>query len=288
MIYTIKNDYLTLSADTFGAEIRSIKSNSGDEYIWQGEKYWYDHSPVLFPTCGNCPGRKYIWQGKEYKLPIHGIAKYREFKLESITDTSLTFTLESDAGTLENYPFEFRLTVKYCLQDNKLNVAIIPTNTGNGYMPYMVGWHPGFNLWGDYKINEFAVDFGAGESLPWYPIPPDSPISYTSVPHALTDGKYQFSEEEIYANDTMIFENYPTTLSLVDGDGNARISMKMSDNLPFFCIWKEPFADARYVCLEPWSNIFNSDGSTEDFAKKKMQRLDPGKSESYTYEVTFN
>ena len=86
----------------------------------------------------------------------------------------------------------------------------------------------------------------------------------------------------------MIFENYSKSLSLEDGDGNARIAMKVSENLPFFCIWKEASAEARFVCLEPWNNIFNSDGTTEDFEKKKMATLNPGESESYTYEVTFN
>ena len=155
-------------------------------------------------------------------------------------------------------------------------------------MPYMVGWHPAFNLWGDCAVSNFAVDFGEGDSLAWYPILPDRPISYTSQPHKLDNGVYRFCEEEIYANDTMIFEKYPTSFSLKDGNGNARISMKVSDNLPFFCIWKEPCTDARFVCLEPWSNIFNSDGRTEDFAEKKMQRLEPGESASYVYEVTFN
>ncbi len=288
MLYTIKNEFLTVQADTFGAEIRSVKSNKGEEYIWQGQKYWTDHAPVLFPTCGNCPNRKYIWQGKEYVLPIHGIAMYREFKLDSCTDTSLTFSLESDEKTLENYPFAFKLLVNYTLQDNNLRLTITPINTGDGFMPYMVGWHPGFNLLGDYAINDYAVDFGSGESLDWYPILPGEPISLNSKPHSLDNGVYRLNEEEIYYNDTMIFENYPKSFSLTDGDGNARISMRVSDNLAFLCIWKADTSDARFVCLEPWSNIFNSDGTTEDFARKKMQKLQSGESASYSYVVTFN
>lgn len=287
MLYTLKNDFLEVKVDSFGAELRSVKSKNGEEYIWQGDNEWADHSPVLFPTCGNCPNLKYIWQGKEYKLPIHGIAMYRELTLTDKTDNSLLFTLLSDEETKKSYPFDFKFEVEFKLTENKLSVTLRPTNTGEGYMPFMAGWHPGFNLWGDGEIGSFAVDFGEGDELMWYPILPDQPISYTPLPHALDDGKYYLNEKEIYDNDTMIFENYPRTFKLVDGTGNAKISMSVSENLPFFCIWKAPVSTSRFICLEPWSNIFNSDGTTEDFAIKKMQRLDSGKTCEYTYEVSF-
>ena len=288
MLHTIKNNYLTVTVDTFGAQMMSVKSADGYEYMWQGEKWWEDRCPVLFPTCGNCPTRKYYYGGKEYKLPIHGIAMYKEFTLKSASDDTLLFVLKSDEGTLEQYPFDFEFAVEFKLTDSELTVKLMPKNTGDKVMPYMTGWHPGFNLWGDEGIGDFSVDFGKGEELDWYPIPPDAPISKYSRKHALNGGKYFLNEEEIYANDTMIFENYPKSFSLKDGNGYAKISMEVSDNLSFFCIWKEPCSEARFVCLEPWSNIFNSDGTTEHFEKKEMQRLEPGCCGLYTYKVKFN
>ena len=288
MLYTINSDKLSVTVDTFGAQVMSIKSKDGYEYLWQGGEWWPDRCPVLFPTCGNCPTRKYTYRGKEYKLPIHGIAMYREFTLKEKSDDRLVFTLISDEKTLENYPFDFELGVEYTVKDNELFVNLCPKNTGDKILPYMAGWHPGFNLRGEFDIGEYSVDFGTCESLDWYPIPPGGPIDFKSKPHALDNGKYYLNEEEIYYNDTMIFENYPKTFSLKDGDGRAWISMQVSENLPYFCIWKEASAEARFVCLEPWSNIFNSDGRTEDFEEKKMQRLFPGEEGKYSYRVTFN
>ena len=288
MLHTIKNEFLTVSVDTFGAQLTSVKSADGWEYIWQGEKYWDDHSPVLFPTCGNVPTRKYYVEGKEYTLPIHGIAMYREFTLKEASESKLVFSLASDEKTLEAYPFEFNFTVEFSLDDNRLTAKLIPENTGKAVMPYMVGWHPGFNLWGEDAIGDFSVDFGARRELPWFPILPGKPIGLYPIIHDLDDHKYYLNEEEIYANDTMIFTDYPKAFSLKDASGNARISMKVSENISYFCIWKEPFADARFICLEPWSNIFNSDGTSPDFNVRPMSRLAPGKSETYTYEVNFN
>ena len=288
MLHTIKNDKLTVTVDTFGAQMMSVVSKDGYEYMWQGGDWWPDRCPVLFPTCGNCPTRKYTYRGREYKLPIHGIAMYREFVLKSRSEDTLLFSLCSDEQTLAQYPFDFEFDVEFRIDENRLTVKLMPKNIGDKPMPYMVGWHPGFNLWGDYAINEFSVDFGKGESLDWYPIHPGAPIAKDPEPHALDGGRYFLNEEEIYYNDTMIFSKYNKSFSLKDGDGNARIEMKVSDNLPFFCIWKEASAEARFVCLEPWNNIFNSDGSTEDFERKPMATLAPGEGDTYTYEVSFN
>ena len=288
MLYTISNDKISVTVDTFGAQVMSIKAADGYEYMWQGKEWWEDRCPVLFPTCGNCPTRKYYYEGKEYKLPIHGIAMYREFTLKSQSEDTLLFSLKSDAETLGSYPFDFEFEAEYKLSNNKLTVNLMPKNTGDKVMPYMVGWHPGFNLWDGYETEDFYVDFGEGNELDWYPIPPGGPIAKNPQKHALEDGKYFLDEEEIGYNDTMIFENYPKSFSLKDKSGYAKISMQVSDNLPFFCIWKEPVKEARFVCLEPWNNIFNSDGTTEHFEKKKMARLAPGESDVYTYNVTFN
>ncbi len=288
MLYTIKNEYLMVSVDSFGAQLCSVKSSDGYEYMWQGEKYWEDHCPVLFPTCGNLPGKKYFVGEKEYTLPIHGIVMYKEAELVEKSESKLVFRFTSSDETLANYPFCFELCVVFEISDKTLTTKIIPKNTGYKAMPYMVGWHPGFNLWGDDAIGDFRVDFGKCDELPWYPILPGHPISKDSEPHKMKDNSYYLDEEEIYYNDTMIFTDYPKSFALKDKDGNAKISMRVSDNLGFFCIWKEPYSDARFICLEPWNNIFNSDGSPENFENKKMAILTPGQSEEYVYEVLFN
>lgn len=48
MLYEIKNDKLSISADTFGAELHSIKLD-GKEYLWQCGDAWKRYAPILFP-----------------------------------------------------------------------------------------------------------------------------------------------------------------------------------------------------------------------------------------------
>jgi hypothetical protein len=54
MNYIIKNDKLTVTIASFGAEIISVVKD-GKERSWQnptGE--WDGHAPLLFPVCGRC------------------------------------------------------------------------------------------------------------------------------------------------------------------------------------------------------------------------------------------
>ena len=288
MFYTIKNEYLEVTVNSFGAELSSVKSHDGYEYMWQGGKWWPDRAPVLFPTCGNVPGRKYYIGDKEYKLPIHGIAMYREFTLVESSEERLLFSQKSDEETLKSYPFEFELQVEFTLLGNTLITKLIPINTGSGIMPYMVGWHPGFNLPGNEEIGKFRVDFGKCDSLTWYPTVGNVSIPLHPTVHTLKNNSYYLNEEEIYKNDTMIFRDYPKAFSLIDPDNKPIVSMQVTDNIPCFCIWKEASSEARFVCLEPWNNIFTTDGSPEYLEKRKMTRLAPGERDIYTYKTVFH
>jgi len=65
----LKNEKLTLTISSMGAELQSIKDNEGKEYLWQADpNFWPRHSPILFPAvCGLWEG-KYRNDGKEYAM----------------------------------------------------------------------------------------------------------------------------------------------------------------------------------------------------------------------------
>lgn len=53
MLIALKNEFLSLTVDTTGAQMMSIRSADGCEYLWQGDpKYWADRAPTLFPFIG--------------------------------------------------------------------------------------------------------------------------------------------------------------------------------------------------------------------------------------------
>ncbi len=286
MIYTLKNENISVQIDSMGAELISVRSNSAYEYIWQGEQ-WKGHAPLLFPLCGKLLDDKYTYHGKEYRLQKHGFARRSEFSLVNKSDTEVTLSLSSSDETLAVYPFEFKLSASYKIDGTRLEFKLSIDNLGKHIMPYMFGWHPAFTLGGTKEINSFYVSFPEKKSLTWHTLQHGAFVNpfYSSYP--LKAGKYYLNEEEIYKNDTMIFKGASNTVKLAGGSSKRTVTLSYSENIPYFCIWKYPSADARYICLEPWSNI-PADGETpENFDSRQMSRLSAGESEDYTFSVIF-
>ena len=76
MIYTLKNDKLTVGISPVGAQVASAISPDGCEYIWQADPaFWGKHGPVLFPICSSLFEGKYTYKGKTYEMGKHGFAK---------------------------------------------------------------------------------------------------------------------------------------------------------------------------------------------------------------------
>ena len=124
MDYTIQNDFLTVTVSDLGAELMSVKTKDGHEYLWQGdEKYWAGRAPIMFPICGRLFNGEYTYLGKTYTLPNHGFARKSTFKLKSVSKSFVTLELEANEETLEQYPFNFVFDVTFSLKDNCLDIG---------------------------------------------------------------------------------------------------------------------------------------------------------------------
>ena len=50
MNVSIQNEALAVTIASKGAELQSIRSKDGTEYLWQGDPaYWTSHAPNIFP-----------------------------------------------------------------------------------------------------------------------------------------------------------------------------------------------------------------------------------------------
>ncbi len=284
MIYEIVSGDISAKINTLGAELISLKKN-GVEYIWDAdERYWDSSAPVLFPVCGRLLNQSYTYKGTEYKMDCHGFAPNSEFTPSRVEKNRLTLTLASSAETRAIYPFDFEFVADYVIED-KLFVTFTVKNTGSDVLPYMVGWHPGFNLHGKGEINDFSLKFNAGETLEWYPLQNGCFVRPYGEDYSAPDSTYKLCEDEIYSNDTMIFCGTGGRALLSSPDTEYGVEMTYSDNLPYFCIWKETDSNARFVCLEPWSDVPAGGDVPECFDDRRMSRLNAGSSESYKYSV---
>ena len=75
----LKNNYLTVMIEQFGAEIKSILDMDGTEYILNDSKYWRFSTPHLFPVVGALQNGEFIHEGVRYPMTRHSFARNYNF-----------------------------------------------------------------------------------------------------------------------------------------------------------------------------------------------------------------
>lgn len=284
MNYILKNDFYTLTVSDSGAETVSLLDKEGHELLWQSPSadMWSKHAPLLFPICGRILNSTYTYGGKIYNMGAHGFLSKRTFSVVSHTDTELVLADKADEETLAVYPFGYEFVAKYSLSGDEVRCEYEVKNAGGETMPYMFGLHPAFALptANSADIGDFTLDLAKDEVV-WIPLQHECFASHSHIPFPLENGGYALNEAEIYKNDTMIFTSVPSGASLLCEKNGYALSMNWSENLPFLCVWKEPNNAAKFICLEPWSDIPANGETPEDFATRKMHRLSAGESEKY-------
>lgn len=286
MIYKIKNDSLSIEVSSLGAELYSIKTNDGCEYLWQGdEAYWGGRAPIMFPICGRLFDGKYTYLGKEYSMPSHGIARASEFSLKAKGDSFLTLSLSSNEKTKEMYPFEFIFDVSFVLKGSSLTVIYKVTNTDTKDLIFGVGGHPAFNVpieknlaFEDYKVefekpcDALRVDFS-----------PTCFLTENDKLYSKNGTKAISLRHDLFDNDAIFLYNVPKKIKLYSEKGTKSVTLKY-DNMKYIGLWHAVKKDAPYLCIEPWTSVPATDGIVDNLIyKKEMIHLNQG----YTYKSQY-
>ncbi len=289
MRITIENSHLSVTVDTLGAQLLSIRSAGGTEYLWQGDpRYWADRAPVLFPFIGRLAGETYRWNGRTYAMGIHGFAAQSEFTPVSHTDGAVTLRLSSSAATRQCYPFAFAFDLTYCLDGSCLKIRQQVTNAGEAVMPFALGGHPGFRvpLEEGEAFTDYCLEFSA-------PCRPDR-IGFTSdtvlvsgrtEPFPLENGSVLPLGHSLFDDDAIILQNMARQVTLKGPRHRVTVSCPQ---MPYLGFWHWPKTDAPYVCIEPWTSLPGRAGVTEDIAcRSDFVHLSPGGTYENAWDITF-
>ena len=133
---TISNEFLTVTIDTHGAEVVSVKNSKGEELIWQADPaIWDRHSPVLFPWAGRLANGELIHNGKHYSGGQHGFIRDLEHILKQNNGISaqLMFRADEETKTLR-FPFDFEFTSVFTLDGHTLHHEVHVKNCGDENM----------------------------------------------------------------------------------------------------------------------------------------------------------
>lgn len=288
MLYNISNEELTVSIESFGAEIRSIKDQSGHEYMWQADPaYWKRTSPILFPLVGNYKDKESVYEGKTYTLSQHGFARDMEFDLVDSSKDRIVFRLEDNDKTLTKYPFRFMLEVEYVLTGKSVSVNWRVSGKDQDIMYFSIGAHPAFNC----RLEDSYLTFAKGaeeavsDHITSYVLNSEGLITNSTKKYDLDNGKLHLSNE-LFAGDALVVEDRQAAIvSLYEKD--TRI-VTVSFDAPLFGLWSPAGKNAPFMCIEPWYG--RADG--EDFDKKLENRkytnvLRKGETFEEGYTMTF-
>ncbi len=280
MTTSITNSELIAEIKHSGAELCSLKNNSGVEFIWEGDSnFWGKHSPILFPIVGTLKNNSYSINKQEYKLPRHGFARDMEFKLIEKKDNRATFSLKSSEETLKIYPFDFELIIIYILEKKNLKIKFEVVNRSKTQMPFSIGAHPAFALAGNFE--NYFLEFDQKEPLEYYLLENDL-VSNTTKKLEIKD-KIIALNYDLFANDALVFKSIKSKSLVILNNSKPIIKIKFED-FPNLGIWTKN--NAPFICIEPWHGYSDTNKNSGNlFEKEGIQIIDSNEVFSANYSI---
>lgn len=273
----IASTHLAAGISPDGAEMRSLRTASGHDLLWDADARWWDAtSPLLFPVIGRLPEAGVLIAGRRYAMPMHGFAQARRFELVAAKADRATWRLVDDEVSRAIYPFAFELVVDYAVRAETLTIAVSARNTGETAMPASAGFHPGFRwpLAGLGSKDDYRVRFAEPEvGTVWrgsrglrLPEKVASPVQ----------GRDLLLREAEFATGAFVFEGLRSQ-SVDYCCGERRLLTVGFTGCPNLALWMKPGGD--FLCIEPWNGLPQTAAFDGDLADgPDMIILDPGRS----------
>lgn len=283
MNYTIKNEYLTVTAsDAGGGELQSIRSAEGLEYLWQADPaIWSGKAPNLFPYIARLTNETFTLNGESYHMKRHGLVKYYSLVMETpacyvqsaeenevlLTADEMTFRFESNEQTRGQYPFDFVYRITYALRGSTLMITNTVENTGTERMYFGVGGHPGFRvpLEEGLAFEDYYLEFDR----------PSHPYRVGFTDTCFLTGQDQLYllendrriplHHELFDHDAVVLKHAPKTVKIASDKGKHSVTVHYPD-FAYIGFWHATGKEAPYVCVEPWTSLPSRDGIIEDIS----------------------
>lgn len=253
-VHSISNKHLSVSVNTSGAELISLKTGS-TELMWQADKaIWARYAPVLFPVVGRLKNDQFVYENAAYKMSQHGFARDKEFALVEKSESVLEFELTANEESMESYPFHFSFRIRYELNGSELSVSYNVFNPDNRPLFFSLGAHPGFNckrVAGE-SLNDFYIEVPGKDILIAEKLE-NGLQSGETYEVKLSAGKLKLNTA-LFDNDALVFKNGQIEkISLASEKSSFKLTLDCKD-WPYFGIWTKKGSNA-FVCLEPWYGI---------------------------------
>lgn len=284
--HALRSGRLTATIKAQGAELCSLKDSNGTEFVWQAEPAWPRHAPLLFPIVGRLANDELRHRGKTYRMTQHGFARDSRFAWAERGESRCALVLEDSEATRALYPFAFRLTALYTLDDFGLDLSLTIANTGKETLPASIGGHPAFNwpLQSGLAKESYALNFANTEIAPIRRL--DGGLLRAAAEPSPVQGTVLPLSESLFSDDAIIFDRInSTSVRYAAGDG-AGPWLKMSwRGFRELGVWSKP-SGAPFLCIEPWRGYASPAGFDGEFSDKPgLMHIAAGAEERLSFRI---
>ena len=271
MIYTVKNEFLSVSVNSLGGSMTSVKYLPTDEERqWQGDEFWQSRDVVIFPIIGHAG--EYEALGKTYKPRSHGVARYSEFALADMGENHLTLSLCSDNETKKTYPYDFEFCITYKLSGKTVEITYF-VRAKEGKIPFYVGGHAGMKA----PDGEAVIEFENTENALLYPIDGASAVQL--------NGLHRFVANKAFFKECQTFQLGSLSGGAIYAYTRDGYRYTYLSDCPVFAFWSNPDG-GEYVCVEPWWGINDFPSAPREITLKPFMNFADTKGASFTYSLT--
>lgn len=266
----IQNAMLSVTVDTLGGELQSVRDRDGREYLWQGDaRYWSGKAPNLFPYIARLTEGKYRYGGREYSMGIHGFIWTSQLRPVLVQRERVILQFVSDDDSKKMYPFDFIYEIEYGLLGNELNITYRVRNTGDRRMYFGIGGHPGFQVpmddgagFEDYDL-EFERECRPEQII----FSEDCFVTGKVKEFPLEENKIRL-RHTLFDHDAVVLTDMADAVTLTGRQGSRYVKVQYPQ-MKYLGIWHAPRSEAPYVCIEPWSSLPSRKGIIEDLEKQE-------------------
>lgn len=191
--------------------------------------------PFLFPIFGRLTDSVYTWEGKSYEMAIHGFGHTSHWNVASHQEDTLSLVLEANNATLAQYPFHFRTTLDFTVQDGTLTIAQTYENLDTKPMPYNYGFHPYFLT---EKLENIQVETTA-----------DTFFDFTVGGKAFGHGTVSLTLPEGAPETGAAFMGVHGPTVLHNAAEGRKLTMEFDDSFHTHVLWN--LGGKKFLCVEP-------------------------------------
>lgn len=266
----ISNNQLAVTISPIGAEVQSIKDvNTQCEYLWHGDAQWWSgHSPILFPIVGGLWNGTCRVDGQELHISKHGFVRRAPWRVVSVEAHKAVFEFVSTIGTFAIFPYAFRLTATYSLDDRKLRAEFCVENLGGSPFCFQLGGHPAIALpnWDDAQTLDGYLRL-EGNPTHMLRAGEQGCLEPDTFPVPLNaDGLVPLTVDT-FSHEALIFDNHQVSAATVLTPSGQPVA-RVESTAPVWLFWSPQGVHTPFVCLEPWYGLCDHQSFCGDITER--------------------